>query len=70
MLAAYRLEPWGDDWKQAGTIAAATANVWRGKGRAMMPKDYIPSTRSRLQSEQEMEVVLRSMMATNNRRFD
>lgn len=69
-LAAYRLQPWGDDWKQAGTIAAATTNVWRGRGRGMTANDYIPSTRKARQSEQEMEVMLKTMAAANNRRFE
>lgn len=70
MLAAYRIQPWGDDWQQAATIAAVTCNVWRGKRRALMPDDFIPSSRKRFQSEQDMEIMLKAMAAENNRKFE
>jgi hypothetical protein len=38
-IARYRLEPWGDDWTQTGTIAAAVCNANGGKAS---PTDFVP----------------------------
>lgn len=36
----YRQEPFGDDWQQAGTVAAAVVNVWAK--RPVDPNRFIP----------------------------
>ena len=42
-LALYQIEPWGDDWRQAGAQCAATVNVHRKRGgRRSDPDDFIP----------------------------
>ena len=42
-IAYYMVEPFGDDWEQAGTVAAAAANAMRGKEDEMVgPEDFIP----------------------------
>lgn len=39
----YRIEPWGDDWMQAGTIAAASVAPWTKK--KITPEHFIPKAR-------------------------
>jgi hypothetical protein len=50
--AYYRVEPFGDDWQQAGTIAAATVNTW--SKRKVKPEQFIPKTKAR-KSPEEIE---------------
>ena len=42
-MAYYSLEPFGEERAdlRSGIVAAVTANVWRGKGRAAQPKDFM-----------------------------
>ncbi len=56
--AAFRVEPWGEDWKMAGTIAAAAVNPHIKK--QMSSADFIPKYRTAIaaQSIEEMEVAL------------
>lgn len=43
-IALYRLEPWGDDWMQTGTIAAAIHNM-AGKvnKESVVASDFVPN---------------------------
>ena len=42
-VAYHRIEPWGDDWQQAGTMA--WASVAPHVKRRMRPRDFIPDSR-------------------------
>jgi hypothetical protein len=44
-MAYLRINPTGDDWHQAGTIAAAVYNVARDprKSKVVMPDEFVPS---------------------------
>lgn len=53
----YCRNPWGDDWKQAGTIAAAALVPW--SKRRIDPEDFIP----RIKPRQTAEQIERQMMA-------
>jgi len=51
---AYAIEPWGDDWLQAGTIAATMVNMW-SKSK-VKPERFIPSVKSsRKKTAEQME---------------
>lgn len=41
--AMYQLEPWGDDWEQAGTVAAAVWNASGNTQEARSASEFIPS---------------------------
>lgn len=42
-IAIYRLEPWGDDWTQAGTIAAEVANAGGKYVDHLSAADFVPT---------------------------
>lgn len=46
----YRIEPFGDDWDQAATIAATTVNLWSKK--KVKPSQFIPSTKPKRDAAQ------------------
>lgn len=51
--AAYRFEPFGDDWDQAGTLASAV--LAPHSKRPPQPKDFIPNFKKpKLQTVDEM----------------
>lgn len=52
-IAMYRLEPWGDDWTQTATIAAAMHNA--AGNRAVSPVDFVPGEQERLNCLSEQE---------------
>ena len=67
--AYYLEERFGDDWQQAGTIAAAATNVMLGKGvTPTQPSDFIPGRHQdhRGQTAGQMEMVARSAIASHN----
>ena len=41
-IAFHNIEPFDDDWRQTGMIAAATQNIWRTKGKPLEPEDFMP----------------------------
>lgn len=57
--AAYDLEPWGDDWKQAALIAATIRNSAMGAtGEAVQPEELIPTKENRQQTDEVDEEAL------------
>ena len=59
------------DWR-AALIAAAAANPWRGKGRALMPEDFMPHfgiEPKRRKSPKEIEMMMTSWAMGHNRRM-
>lgn len=63
-IAEYRIEPFGDDWLQAGSIAAAAANAFGGRRK---PSDYIP-TPPKKQTADEMTDIARGFARDHNAR--
>lgn len=59
-MAMFQLEPFGDEWRQAATPAAAIHNAMGGKkkGGAFTPDDFMP-TGNRAQTPAEIERNLR-----------
>jgi hypothetical protein len=56
----YQTEPWGETRgdMQTALVACVQANVWRGKGPAAKPKDFLPDFWSeRKQSVEEMRLI-------------
>ena len=66
---AYLVTPWGDDWEQAGTMAAEAHNagVKFGGGKLHLPDDYIPrydpTKPRRLTEEERLELEQRMAKA-------
>ncbi len=60
--AEHSIEPFGDDWLQAGTVACASSF---GKNR---PSDFIPYSRKRQTPEEMQRIVADSM--PKNRKLD
>lgn len=60
LLAADRINPWPDPWREAGTIAAASANVW---GAKVTPDDFIPRAVEivKPKTPEEIEAYMRAM---------
>ncbi len=54
--AMFELEPFGDEWKQTATVAAATNRAMGGNAK---PEDFMPPRIVRQQSSDEMEMHLR-----------
>lgn len=68
-MAYYEVEPWGEDRAdlRAGIIAATTANVWRGRGPAAKPSDFMPRFDGPAkQSQQEMHEIFAAYAAAHN----
>lgn len=61
----YKLEPFGDDWLQAATIAATTVGVW--SKRPIRLSQFIP-TASRKQSPEEIEAIMTQWALQHNAR--
>jgi hypothetical protein len=59
--AAYRVEPWGDDWWQTGVIASAAVNPHIRSTKK--PEDFMPMTKRALQftNVDEIENALKAM---------
>lgn len=51
----YKIEPFGDDWLQASTVAAAGVNLW--SKRKVKPDAFVPRAKLR-KTPQEMEAVM------------
>ena len=67
--AEYKLRPWGDDWLQAGTIAAASVAPWTK--RRVKAEQFIPTPRSSGRRDpREIEIQMRSWAAQHNARFE
>ena len=50
----YGIEPWGDDWQQAGTVAATQVNLWskrKYKPEAFIPRAKQQKTAAQMESE-------------------
>lgn len=69
-MAEYFLEPWGDDWRQASTIAAEVSNSSR---EFSIPLDYYVPRKIRDipqgPTEEEQIQILDSFVKDNNRQF-
>ena len=66
-MAFYQLEPFGDQWRQAGVIASVAANiVGRGEGEEpFQPQDFMPHFEDLPDGDKEMRekrVKLNEMM--------
>lgn len=62
---AYAIEPWGDDWLQAGTIAATMVNLWT-KAK-VKPEKFIPSVKSsRKKTAAQMETEMMHFARLHN----
>lgn len=59
----YAMEPWGDDWLQAGTVAAATVNLW--SKRKYKPEAFIPRAKEQ-QTAAEIEAAMMRWAAAYN----
>ena len=57
----YRRMPWGDDWLQAGTIAAAAIAPYCKKSPD--PMDFIPGMKPKEQTEDQMLNVFKMFAA-------
>lgn len=64
-MGYYRLDPWGGERQdlQAGIVAATIANVYRGKGRAYKPGDFMPHFQPKARRVQTKEEALGVLMA-------
>lgn len=61
----YRIEPWGDDWMQAGVIAATSVNLWSKK--KVKPEQFIPKEKStRRKTPQQMEAEMQHFARMHN----
>jgi hypothetical protein len=69
-VAYDRIEGIPQPWRQAGTIAAAAANPYRGKGRrAFGPEDFMPIIRpKRVQSDEQIWRLLQVALGGRKRR--
>lgn len=65
----HQLEPWGEERAdlRCGIQASVTANVWRGKGRAAKPSDFMPKFGpSKPQSWEDMKFKMQAWAAAVN----
>lgn len=53
-LAYYRVDPWGDDWTQAGTMACAS--VAPHVKRRVTPQDFIPKPKRAIKQQTPDEI--------------
>ena len=61
-VAFWTCEPWGDDWRQTGSICCTTALV--NGNKFSKPEDFMPSARKKdWQTEEEMKEELRKIPA-------
>jgi hypothetical protein len=65
--ALYRMNPWGDDWMQASTIAAVSQGVW-SKGRIRLDK-FVPRQHVARRDPSELEIQMRHWAAQHNAKF-
>lgn len=67
----YRIEPWGDDWLQASTIAAVTEGVW--SKRPFRRDRFVPRPKSNAAPEtdpQLIEAQMQRFAAAHNARVE
>lgn len=64
----YKLEPFGDDWHQTATIAAATVSVW--SKRPVKLSRFLPGRGKRQQSPAEMEEIMAAWALEHNARWE
>lgn len=61
----HRIEPWGDDWLQTGTIAATLVNLWTKL--KVKPERFIPAEKSSgRKSAQQMEAEMMHFARMHN----
>lgn len=65
----YKIEPWGDDWQQAGTIAAASMASNPFSKRKYYPDSFIPKAKTR-KSPQEIEAHMMQWARMHNARIE
>ena len=67
-MAIYEIDPWGDAWAQAATIAPAPLAPWSKK--KLDPLDFIPGgkRRKRRQSREEVAHRLQLFFDNHNKR--
>lgn len=64
-----QIQPFGDDWKQAGVIAATVSNSAMRKGRAAKWQDFCPQYRRRPQSAEDQWAALEMFAKVHNARI-
>ncbi len=69
-IAEHSIEPFGDDWLQAGTVAACILTPHRKPGTdPPKPQDFIPTVKKKSkQTPEEMAGVFASLKADHARR--
>ena len=60
-VAFWSIEPFGDLWRQTGSICCTTALV--NGNKFSKPEDFMPSARKQTQSPEEMQQELRKIPA-------
>ena len=60
-VAFWSIEPFGDLWRQTGSICCTTALV--NGNKFSKPEDFMPSARKQIQSPEEMQQQLRKIPA-------
>jgi len=60
-IAFWQIEPFGDDYRQTGSICCTTALV--NGNKFSKPEDFMPSSRKQIQSPEEMQQELRKIPA-------
>lgn len=66
-IAYSNIEPFGDDWEQAGTIAAAGQQVWTK--RKMTPEQFIPRVKT-TKTVEEIQRELAQFAAMHNAKIE
>lgn len=60
-VAFWSIEPFGDEYRQTGSICCTTALV--NGNKFSKPEDFMPSARKQIQSPEEMQQELRKIPA-------
>lgn len=68
-VAEYKRRPWGDDWLQTGTLAAAVVAPWTR--RRVRPDQFIPGAKpaARRRDPKELEMEMQHFAALHNERI-
>lgn len=65
----YKIEPFGDDWLQAGVTASAIANSSPWVRKRVKPGDFIPRVKAR-KSPEEIEREMMQQARMHNKRLE
>jgi hypothetical protein len=67
-MAIDNIEPFGDDWKQAGTVAAATQQIWTKQ--RITPEQFMPIVRTARKSAEDIQSELKHFAALHNAKIE